>query len=251
VMMLDGLGPLPEDLLPELLLPLGSDFKNQLQVCSSWRAFLDVELHWEKMCCVQWPRVVPPLGESWRHFAHRGGGYERGRKLSRALRTLSTVATQCPKGHLLRRYTTELEGFSCDVCGARDLPTGTRLRSCRRCDWDKCEICFMASGAMPSELAVGAQNCVDEEGCTSLHLGSRLGFLEVVERLLDARAGVEERDVHGYTPLMISATHGNLEVCQMLLARGANKGTRNRYGRNVVDCARVQANADLVALLSA
>ena len=89
VMKLDApqvLGPLSEDLLPGLSVRLGDEFRYQMQVCSSWRALLDTEVHWEQTCAVQWPHVVPPFGESWRHFALRGGGYERGQKLCNILK---------------------------------------------------------------------------------------------------------------------------------------------------------------------
>uniref|UniRef100_A0A7S1A316 ZZ-type domain-containing protein n=1 Tax=Noctiluca scintillans TaxID=2966 RepID=A0A7S1A316_NOCSC len=255
VMKLDSaqvLGPLSENLLPGLSVRLGDEFRYQMQVCSSWRALLDVEVHWEQVCAVQWPRVVPPFGESWRHFALRGGGYERGQKLSNILKELSNVATLCPRGHMLRRYRAELDVFSCDTCGADSLPIGTRLRCCRRCDWDMCERCFLASETLPVALAVGAQNYINDDGWSALHLASRLGFVLVAERLLESRADVNQSDVvNGFTPLMIGSTHDNLEVCQLLVAKGAIRESRNSYGRTALDCARTAANVELMALLSA
>jgi len=96
----------------------------------------------------------------------------------------------------------------------------------------------------------GAQNCGDADGWTSLHYACRVGLTSIVERLLDQGADIECKDaLHGYTPLMVGATHGHKEVVQGLLRRGAVKSTLSKHGRNATDCARLWGRADVEGIL--
>jgi ankyrin repeat protein len=100
-------------------------------------------------------------------------------------------------------------------------------------------------------LINGATNAVSKDGWTSLHYASRLGFVDVVRKILDARADIECRDhFHSYTPLMVGATHGQIEVCSLLLSCGASKQTTNRWGRRALDCARSWGHLELEVLLA-
>lgn len=68
----------------------------------------------------------------------------------------ATVVVQlnCQGEHGLEASTCESTDFSCDICSA-DIPVGSEVRSCRRCDYDVCSNCVSASQAKArgSELA--------------------------------------------------------------------------------------------------
>jgi calcium-dependent protein kinase len=49
----------------------------------------------------------------------------------------------CPRDHLLKQVTTQIEGFLCNKCGKTTgpLPKGTVMLACRSCDYDICISC--------------------------------------------------------------------------------------------------------------
>jgi ankyrin repeat protein len=57
---------------------------------------------------------------------------------------------------------------------------------------------------------------------TALEQGARLGNPDVVRSLLKAGAIVNVQDRRGWTPLMVAAGGGHVEVVRLLLGRGAN-----------------------------
>jgi ankyrin repeat protein len=82
---------------------------------------------------------------------------------------------------------------------------------------------------------------------TALHVAANGGFTEVVKRLLAAGA-VAEPDVrwHSYTPLLLAARAGNLEIVRMLVDAGADTGVRTVDGETVLHFATVSGNVDVV-----
>jgi len=117
-------------------------------------------------------------------------------------------------------------------------------RWAQRCGAVACVTSTNASGATaplklrPLSWHVEQKNYCDHEGWTVLHHASRLGYPEVVAHLVDEGADVNVKDLkHGFTPLMVGATHGHGDVCTLLLAQGANKGDRNAKGSTALDCA--------------
>ena len=60
------------------------------------------------------------------------------------------------------------------------------------------------------------------------------GRIDLLDVLLSMKADVNEGTYGGYTPLMRSATMGNLEMTQALLARGANPNTTSQSGETAL-----------------
>merc|ERR1712100_325888 len=125
--------------------------------------------------------------------------------------------------------------WTCRACGC-DL--------CGRCSSGRCSSDCLGSLpkysvvpiATPAALSKGVRNHCVGGGWTALHHACRLGFSEVANELLNAKADVEAVDRrNGYTPLMVAATHGHAELCSLLVARGACKETTNNYGRSAHD----------------
>mmetsp|Transcript_24302 Transcript_24302/g.36454 ORF Transcript_24302/g.36454 Transcript_24302/m.36454 type:complete len:195 (+) Transcript_24302:64-648(+) len=48
----------------------------------------------------------------------------------------------CPKGHKLNPEKTPHAGYYCDSCRKENLPKGTTLYGCRKCDFDICRSCL-------------------------------------------------------------------------------------------------------------
>ena len=62
----------------------------------------------------------------------------------------------------------------------------------------------------------------DGQGRTPLLIATSQQDWKTARRLLDAGATVDLADKNGFTPVMAAATHGNLEMFQLLLARSNN-----------------------------
>jgi ankyrin repeat protein len=70
-----------------------------------------------------------------------------------------------------------------------------------------------------------AQASVDQankNGATSLYIAAEKGHVDVVNRLLDAKATVDQARNDGFTPLQAAAYQNNLDVCVRVIAAGAD-----------------------------
>lgn len=158
----------------------------------------------------------------------------------------------CPSGHRLQSFVTSCGGANCDACGRRPIPLGKTMWGCRTCNYDKCWNCYRPPRPAPTVLASKARNYIDAQGWTVLHHACRMGFTEVVQRLLESRANIDSPDLaHGFTPLMVGATHGQAEICSLLLTLGASADCLNKHGSNALDCARRWGHTDLENLFTA
>ncbi|CAK9035500.1 unnamed protein product, partial [Durusdinium trenchii] len=70
----------------------------------------------------------------------------------------------------------------------------------------------------------------DRDGYRPLHLAASKGRVEVLERLLAARATVEAEDRDGQRPLHLAASKGHVEVLERLLAAKATVDAEDKYG---------------------
>ena len=84
------------------------------------------------------------------------------------------------------------------------------------------------------ESKAGVNN-KDKEGLTPLHFAVQQGNLELVRYLVESAAGVNNRDNEGLTPLHFAVQQGNLEVERYLVESKADvKGEMQKTG--VCDC---------------
>ena len=62
---------------------------------------------------------------------------------------------------------------------------------------------------------------------TALHIAARQDYCPMIELLVEYKAGLEEADNQGDTPLGMAARHGNVAAVKLLLQKGANVQHRN------------------------
>ncbi len=59
-----------------------------------------------------------------------------------------------------------------------------------------------------------------------IHEAALAGDVELVELLIDNDADVNDRDVHGYTPLLLAIQEGHTDIAKVLIANGADVNAR-------------------------
>jgi ankyrin repeat protein len=92
----------------------------------------------------------------------------------------------------------------------------------------------------------------DINGRTALLYASSGPYPETVGLLLRNGADVNvQGKTEGFTPLMMAAAEGNIEVVRVLLLNGATVGTVDRDGDTASKFARENGHADVLKLLQA
>lgn len=85
---------------------------------------------------------------------------------------------------------------------------------------------------------------------TAFANASYRGYADIMELLIDAGADINVvNKQENQTPLMYTADGGHVEACRLLLARGANRMLRDRYGRTAVDIARERGHNDIAMMI--
>ena len=79
----------------------------------------------------------------------------------------------------------------------------------------------------------------------ALHAACAYGHLECAKALLGAGADINKLNNNGWTPLMLAANNGYIEVVRELLKRGAKKDLKNKGGKTAYD----YGNEEIKALL--
>jgi ankyrin repeat protein len=88
----------------------------------------------------------------------------------------------------------------------------------------------------------------DAQGRTPLLIATSQQDWQTARQLIEAGALVDLADNEGFTPLMASAMHGNLEMFRLLLARSTNlhAETRCRDGRDLLGMALDSGNPEII-----
>jgi len=91
-------------------------------------------------------------------------------------------------------------------------------------------------------------NCRNNEQKTPLHLASVMfpPNMEIIMYLVDHGADIDAKDTVLDTPLLLAASVANAEVVQYLIGKGANVAAANLTQRNMLHCAALGGNMDLV-----
>jgi len=90
----------------------------------------------------------------------------------------------------------------------------------------------------------------DEGGRLALHWATSVGSKELVEFLL-SQSGVEidARDDTNFTPLIIAAAAGRIEIVKLLLGKGADINAKNTGGHSALQYAASKNHVEIVELL--
>lgn len=88
-------------------------------------------------------------------------------------------------------------------------------------------------------------------GCTPLHFASRLGYVDVCEAIIAARADTNAQSECGVTPLMSAVMFGRVDVVKKLLANRADPNIVDQSGLSSVDFSVLEGKPDIIRILTA
>lgn len=86
------------------------------------------------------------------------------------------------------------------------------------------------------------------EGLSPLHSASRMGHLDMVRLLVEARADTNQAGIYG-TPLLVAAERGRLDVVRYLIEAGAGKDEAKDDGSTALFCAASGNHLEVVKFL--
>jgi ankyrin repeat protein len=75
-------------------------------------------------------------------------------------------------------------------------------------------------------LFTGGFTLVEPALASPIHEAAVAGDVELVEMLIENGADVDDRDVHGYTPLLLAIQAGHTDIAKVLIAGGADVNAR-------------------------
>ena len=74
-------------------------------------------------------------------------------------------------------------------------------------------------------------DATDKDGCTSLHLASNEGHVDVVQLLVERKCAVDQKQSDGATPLFLASQEGHHQVAQVSMwSRGLIDSLFPRFG---------------------
>lgn len=91
---------------------------------------------------------------------------------------------------------------------------------------------------------------VNKPGWTPLHYAATHGHLEIMNLLLEQHAYVDAESPNGTTPLMMAAMYGTPSAVKLLLESGADPLLKNQLGLSAIDFAfraNRKESADIIA----
>ncbi|MBK6613104.1 ankyrin repeat domain-containing protein [Ottowia sp.] len=97
-------------------------------------------------------------------------------------------------------------------------------------------------------IAKGAD--VNKPGWAPLHYAATHGHLQVMDLLLEEHAFIDAQSPNGTTPLMMAASYGSPEAVKLLIEAGADIHMRNQKGLTALDFAQGAERRDAVELIT-
>ena len=97
-------------------------------------------------------------------------------------------------------------------------------------------------------IAKGAD--VNKPGWTPLHYAATHGHLDVMNLLLENHAYIDAASPNGTTPLMMAARYSTSSAVQLLLEAGADPTLKNDQGLNAIDFAQSVDRSDSASLIA-
>jgi hypothetical protein len=97
-----------------------------------------------------------------------------------------------------------------------------------------------------------AAGCIKQENSTprvSLHAAALQGSIEAIQQHIQAGSDLNEKDVYGSTPLIISVTFGKTNVALALIEAGADMTISNNEGSNPLHIAAFFCRTEIVEAL--
>ena len=90
----------------------------------------------------------------------------------------------------------------------------------------------------------------NEGGFTALHAASYAGLIEIMQRLLENGAKLEDdKNVSGQTPIFMAGEEGHADITEFLLLRGADASAIDRDGFSVLTQSWAKRHFPIVRLL--
>lgn len=98
-------------------------------------------------------------------------------------------------------------------------------------------------------LQNGAAVRQNVSGHTLLHEAARLGFSNIVKRLIDDKADVNAKDNTGQTPLHFAAAEGQTDTATVLIGNGAKVNEKDSHGNTPLALALANKHIDTAKLI--
>lgn len=98
-------------------------------------------------------------------------------------------------------------------------------------------------------ISKGAEVNCTLEGYTPLIIAAKEGYLDIVQVLISSGADIEAAEETGMTSLMAAAREGHVEIVRVLLDAGAKWNTTTVAGITALDIAEHFENAEIIELL--
>ena len=86
---------------------------------------------------------------------------------------------------------------------------------------------------------------IDKSGKTLVHFACSRGLAGLLDTLVEFKAGISTKAVHGGEPIHMACLHGNLTVLSRLLDIGANIHAKANDGSTVMHCACARGRLDI------